>query len=77
VSIIETINATSKHICLVVIFQSQKVLTLWFEESNIPNQLIGICGKRWTANEIARGWYREIFLPEIIPSTTNDQDIPG
>ena len=53
VSIIETISATGKHICPVVIFKGQNVQTSWFENENLPNWLIATSGKGWTTNEIA------------------------
>ncbi|KAI1008083.1 hypothetical protein K3495_g153 [Podosphaera aphanis] len=70
VSIVETVSVDGRKTRPLVIFKSTAPQTSWFEE-DIPDWVYTTSENGWTANRIALGWLKTIFLPETKPQDEN------
>ena len=70
VSIVEKISMDSRKTRPLVIFKGTTPQTSWFEE-NVPDWVYTTSENGWTANRIALGWLKTIFLPETKPQDEN------
>ncbi|KAI0996264.1 hypothetical protein K3495_g11915 [Podosphaera aphanis] len=63
VSIVETVSVDGRKTRPLVIFKGTAPQTSWFEE-DVPDWVYTTSENGWTANRIALGWLKTIFLPE-------------
>ncbi|KAI0999582.1 hypothetical protein K3495_g8613 [Podosphaera aphanis] len=70
VSIVEVVGVDGRKTRPLVIFKGTEPQTSWFEE-DVPDWVYTTSENRWTANRIALGWSKTIFLPETKPQDEN------
>ncbi|KAI1002970.1 hypothetical protein K3495_g5235 [Podosphaera aphanis] len=64
VSIVETISVDGRKTRPLIIFKGAAPQSNWFEQE-VPDWIYTTSQNGWTANRIAMGWLKTIFLPKL------------